>query len=234
MTDKRWKAIERWVADIFGAPYRRPTSGSHDHHADGGVDDIVHPLLHIEVKHTQRPPGNMLWKKTRRLAKKIGKTPLVFIHEKGQDLEDGYLWVRPKDLLEVALIYELASDQRAMMQLEEAKTAPPIKDWIPTFSERFMEKMVKLTPIMHELLKQQDMRGALDRYIKARVANQTSIPVTAISRHDGAWNSRYVTCRDCQASYRADSKDMVCPVCGSQGKLHIGGSQASLNKEASR
>lgn len=96
MVKKTWKSIERRVADFFGT-VRTPLSGGASRHTRS---DTLQGKLFIEVKYRQVHSAVALWRKTRKLAKKEGKIPLVALAEKGK--KGFWLVMHSEDLVEVA------------------------------------------------------------------------------------------------------------------------------------
>jgi len=86
MADKSWKAFERRVAKDFGS-VRTALSGG-----NGKVtrSDTHHPRLFVECKHNAESAVWTLFLKTRELAKKEGKTPVVI---QGKKKHPGYLLI---------------------------------------------------------------------------------------------------------------------------------------------
>lgn len=85
MTDRRWKAIERLVADFWGGT-RNPTSGEMSKH--GTHADILRVRgVYIEVKHGASVPTSFakrdaLWMDTREKAEAEGRVPVLVLHPK--------------------------------------------------------------------------------------------------------------------------------------------------------
>ena len=77
MPNASWKTVERKVAEMVGGARAGPMGQ--------GQGDVIHPIFHIEVKAYQdaRVPGLALWEKTKGLAARNGKEPLVVYHPKG-------------------------------------------------------------------------------------------------------------------------------------------------------
>jgi hypothetical protein len=80
MPTKTWKARERQIAAFFGAE-RTPLSGGNSKHT---CSDTLHETLFIEQKHRKRHSVVTLWDKTKKLAAKEGKTPVVTLTEHGR------------------------------------------------------------------------------------------------------------------------------------------------------
>ena len=78
-----WKAVERKIAQKFGTT-RTPLSGG-----NGKVtrSDTLHDSLFIEIKHSKRPPGVLLFRKVKELARREGKIPILVYKHKGTPLE---------------------------------------------------------------------------------------------------------------------------------------------------
>lgn len=80
MADKRWKAVERRVAKVFGTRRRRGSGCD----VETGSDDILHDSLHVEIKTSKRPYGVIkVYDHAAKKAKKENKTPVVIITESG-------------------------------------------------------------------------------------------------------------------------------------------------------
>jgi len=78
MPDKAWKALERRVATYFSTT--RAPVGNNVTRAD-----TFHEELYIEIKQRKNPSVWNLWEKTRDLAKKEDKSPVVCIQKKHHD-----------------------------------------------------------------------------------------------------------------------------------------------------
>jgi hypothetical protein len=81
MADKTWKARERSVARFFGAEGRTPLSGGNSRHTRS---DTLHDDLFIEHKHSVRHAITNLWDKTKAMAAKESKIPVVTLSVKGR------------------------------------------------------------------------------------------------------------------------------------------------------
>lgn len=79
MNRSTWKKGESRIAAHFGTT-RTPLSGGN---SKVTCSDSFHSKLYIETKHSKRPPASKLWQKTKELAKKEGKTPLLVFIPKG-------------------------------------------------------------------------------------------------------------------------------------------------------
>ncbi len=75
-----WKTRERLVARFFGTE-RTPLSGGSSRHTRS---DSLHPRLFIENKLRVKHSAVSLWDRTKKLAKREDKTPLVTLAEKGR------------------------------------------------------------------------------------------------------------------------------------------------------
>lgn len=96
MADKSWKAFERAVAKAFGCP-RNSLSGGN---SKATRSDTLHPQLFVECKHAKRLSVWSLFQKTKELAMKEGKTPVLTLKQKHGE---GFLVVcDSRDLKEVA------------------------------------------------------------------------------------------------------------------------------------
>lgn len=73
----RGKAAERRIAGLFGTR-RTPLSGSNSAHT---ASDTLHPELFIEVKSYKRQAVQSLYDKTRTLAAKEKKLPILALHQ---------------------------------------------------------------------------------------------------------------------------------------------------------
>ena len=95
MTDKAWKAFERRVAAFFGC-VRNSLSGSN---SKLSASDSTHPILFLECKLNTKSAFWTLFVKTRALAKKEGKIPVLTLGNKNHE---GFLVVvHSNDLMEV-------------------------------------------------------------------------------------------------------------------------------------
>ena len=95
MADVTWKTLERLVSRFFGGWGRTPLSGMNSKHT---AADVLHDTLFVEAKQRKRMAIWTLFDKTRELARKEGKTPVVVLHESGRK---GFLVVCHCDDLEV-------------------------------------------------------------------------------------------------------------------------------------
>lgn len=86
MSDKAWKQFERRVAADFGS-FRVPLSGGNSRITQA---DVIHDRLFIECKQRKKMSIWSLYEKTRELAKKEGKVPMLALSEKNRA---GYLVV---------------------------------------------------------------------------------------------------------------------------------------------
>ena len=102
MADKTWKARERQTAKFFGCN-RNPLSGGNSRHTRS---DSLHESLFIEHKHSVKHAITNLWDKTKAMALKENKIPVVTLSVKGRP---GF-WVmcHSSDLTAVANQRELA------------------------------------------------------------------------------------------------------------------------------
>ena len=80
MADKTWKARERQTARFFGAE-RNPLSGGNSRHTRS---DSLHDQLFIEHKHSKRHAIVNLWDKTKEMADKENKIPVVTLSVKSR------------------------------------------------------------------------------------------------------------------------------------------------------
>ena len=97
MTDTAWKAIERRVAEFFGASGRTPLSGGNSGHTRS---DTLSEALFIEVKQRKRHAVVGLWDAVKDLAKKENKIPVVALAVKNRP--GFWVMVHSSDLLAVA------------------------------------------------------------------------------------------------------------------------------------
>lgn len=82
MADASWKEAERRAARMLGGK-RTPLSGRNSGHT---ASDVIHDTLFIEVKYYKKAAIWTLWEKTKKLADKEGKLPVVCMfqpHRKG-------------------------------------------------------------------------------------------------------------------------------------------------------
>lgn len=82
--NKTWKQFERKAAAFFGTK-RRACSGSYGHLDGKGRDDCMHEELFIECKHNKSLPVMRLYERTRDLADKESRIPVLALHEKGKE-----------------------------------------------------------------------------------------------------------------------------------------------------
>ena len=80
MADKSWKAFERTVARFFGC-CRNSLSGMMSKLT---ASDTIHDRLYIECKHGKKVPAWTLFEKTRELARREGKIPVVAMRQTGK------------------------------------------------------------------------------------------------------------------------------------------------------
>jgi len=81
MSNKPWKRFERKVSAKIGA-LRNIGSGSMGR-ADRSASDSTHETIFLEAKQRKKHSAVQLWRKTAKLAKKEGKTPVVALSEAG-------------------------------------------------------------------------------------------------------------------------------------------------------
>lgn len=79
---RTWKKAESRAAALFGAR-RQPLSGSSGRD-DTTSSDSTHPRLFIESKYRDRHAVRTLYDKTRALALKEGKTPVLTLFDKNR------------------------------------------------------------------------------------------------------------------------------------------------------
>jgi len=80
MTNSHWKNIERKIANFFGSE-RTPLSGGNSKITRS---DSLHDTLFIESKYRKTHSAVSLWRKTKEMADKEGKIPVVALCEKGK------------------------------------------------------------------------------------------------------------------------------------------------------
>ncbi len=96
MPNKPWKDFERVVAGFFGT-FRTPLSGRASRHTAG---DVIHKDYLIECKYRKKLSLFTLWRRTKALAKKEGKIPILAFKEKGKE---GWIFaVHVEDLIKIA------------------------------------------------------------------------------------------------------------------------------------
>ena len=86
MNKNTWKQGERRVCRYFGLE-RVPLSGGNSGHTRADCYDPIRNddnRLFIEIKHRQKHTAVSLWDKTKELATKEGKTPVVCLVEKNR------------------------------------------------------------------------------------------------------------------------------------------------------
>ena len=93
--DKTWKALERRVAAFFGTQ-RTSLSGGNSKQTRS---DTLHPQLFIECKQGKVVPGYSLFQKTKALALKEKKIPLVVFHKTNS--KDTLVLMRLQDLRQI-------------------------------------------------------------------------------------------------------------------------------------
>jgi len=96
MNQSDWKGRERKTADFFGGE-RTPLSGMNSKHTGA---DVIHDELFIEHKQRKSHAVIRLWDKTKALATKEEKIPVVTLSEKGRP--GFWVLVKEKDLVAVA------------------------------------------------------------------------------------------------------------------------------------
>lgn len=79
MPNTTWKELERRLGAIFGVK-RRPLSGGN---SGEGRDDCKHPVLFLEAKHVKKSALWTLYRKTKKLAVKENRIPVLGIQETG-------------------------------------------------------------------------------------------------------------------------------------------------------
>ena len=79
---RTWKKAEGRVAALFGA--RRPPLSGSSGRDDTTCSDSTHPRLFIEVKYRERHTVRTLYDKTKILAKKEGKIPVLALIDKNR------------------------------------------------------------------------------------------------------------------------------------------------------
>ena len=98
--DKTWKKFERWVgsflSELGDQALRVPVTGR----TRGGSPEVTRDYLSIQCKYRKQIP---LWIKDA-MAQAIassreGKTPVVFLKEKGSSFEDTLIIFRAKDFM---------------------------------------------------------------------------------------------------------------------------------------
>lgn len=100
MNNSTWKRTERLFAKLFHTR-RRPLSGGNQ---GQGRDDMIHPILFGECKHGKKFFIWGLWDKTKVLAKKEGKIPVLCMK---QNNRKGMLIVIHSDDLEAVALEHL-------------------------------------------------------------------------------------------------------------------------------
>jgi hypothetical protein len=121
MADKAWKAFERRVAAFWGC-LRNIGSGTLGRPDLLSASDSTHPRLFIEAKHHKRHAARTLWDKTKALAKKEGKTPILALGDCGRP---GWLAViHSDDLVEVARLIVEREDALLALAMSADATLP--------------------------------------------------------------------------------------------------------------
>ena len=98
MPDKFWKQRERDVSEFFHGKGRTPLSGGNSKITRA---DVIHDKLFIEVKTRSKHTAITLWDKTKVLAKKESKTPVVCLCEKNRP--GFWILIHSDDLLKLFL-----------------------------------------------------------------------------------------------------------------------------------
>ena len=89
MTDKIWKKFERTVARWFGCERTGPMQAK-------DANDINHPHIHCQCKHSKRHAILTVWDAAKKVADRSGKIPIVAIKQKGR--HDFWLLIKSSDL----------------------------------------------------------------------------------------------------------------------------------------
>lgn len=111
-----WKAFERRVATFFGC-CRAVLSGSSGRD-DATCSDSTHPTLFLECKLRERHTTRTLHDKTRELARKERKTPVLALADKSRP---GFLLVVHSDDWRQVLVEWIASqDETELAHIEGA------------------------------------------------------------------------------------------------------------------
>ena len=79
MPTKTWKAIEGYIAKLFGST-RTPLSGGNGKQTRS---DTLHPRIFIELKYGRQSAWIKLFQETAELADREGKFPIVVLVAKG-------------------------------------------------------------------------------------------------------------------------------------------------------
>lgn len=219
--DKTWKKFERWIAQQWGVK-RRPGSGAAGFSRGEGTDDVIHPMLYIEAKNVSgsRVPGRGLWKQTRNRAKKEQKIPIVVVHEKRTPYEESWVWVRPQDLLRVAILYGLGQDSLARQQMEENEKAPPTGRWKLTFAEMFVRDLSMIRDQMQDLVPDDITNQAMLARQRMVGAQQAKIKLDDYLSGDPERMKKtlkddtfgILTCKECGTKFRGVDEDL-CDAC---------------------
>jgi len=93
MPDKTWKAFERRIARFFGTNRKGPMQ-------EKDANDINHPYLHVQCKHSVRHAVINIWDKAKAKTKSTGKMPVVALGVKGR--KGFWLLIHSSDLKAVA------------------------------------------------------------------------------------------------------------------------------------
>lgn len=100
-----WKFAEDRLARFFGTT-RRPLSGGN---SKTGRDDSMHPRLFLESKHSKSHAVWTLYRKTREMARKEKRVPVIGLQEHGKP---GILLVIHTDDLDKVLAERTKSKQK--------------------------------------------------------------------------------------------------------------------------
>lgn len=124
MSDKLWKAFERWVGQyIFGGAKRNPGSGKNNKDDQGNPrpGDVIHEMYQVECKVYKAIAIFRWWDKLKEEAKQVGKIPVLVMREKG-DAQDTLVTIHYTFFNELKEVWEKergliggeqGSDQRA-------------------------------------------------------------------------------------------------------------------------
>jgi hypothetical protein len=121
VADKAWKAFERRVAAFWGC-LRNIGSGTLGRPDLLSASDSTHPYLFIEAKHHKRHAARTLWDKTKELAKKERKIPILALGDCGRP---GWLAViYCDDLVAVARLIVAREDALIALALQADDSLP--------------------------------------------------------------------------------------------------------------
>ena len=128
---RAWKKSEEKLARFFGST-RRPLSGGN---SKTGRDDSLHPVLFLENKYTSRSALWTLYRKTRELAKKEDRIPVIGISEPAAP--GTLLVIHTDDLLKVFVEYLRAAKPAELDEEDMIRIRDLSECFVETFTEQY-------------------------------------------------------------------------------------------------